>query len=627
MNRLDQIGDWLDDRVGWRDLVQHALEEPIPGGARWAYIFGSVLVGFIALQAITGWAMMAYYSPSATTAWASVEHLNYHVTAGWLVRGLHHFGAHAMIVVIGLHIAQVAIYGAYKAPREVNWWLGLGLLGITVGFGLTGYLLPWDQKGYWATRVATNIAGTMPLAGKQVQQILVGGPEYGSMTLTRFYTLHIEILPLLLLALLGAHLALFRRHGVTPPARADVTRIGKFYPAQLARDVGGVLLLLVIVFGLTLREHGAPLDAPADPASDYPARPEWYFLSLFQLLKYFPGPLEVVATLVVPGIAGAYLALLPIWDRQPNRALGPRFVYLAPLLGIGLGVVGLTLVSMRADAHDPPFQKARVLATERAQTAIALAGKGIPPDGPLAMIRRDPETRGATLFQENCANCHRLNDFGPTVDKAKAPDLTGWGTAEWAFSMMENPDAANRFANTPYKGEMILARPPGGRPIGEIVQAHAGGQSQGCRRLPRQRGGGGQRSASRRRRRQNHRGQVHRLPHVPWPDGRQFEHRPRALGVGEHRLGPRSNFEPGHQCDLPRRGHEPGAQGPHAPLRRQARARRHQRPGGLGPNESPRRNALIAFRLARDLLSVRSPRSPRRTKNTHQTTLSHCKTR
>jgi ubiquinol-cytochrome c reductase cytochrome b subunit len=464
MNRLDQIGDWLDERVGWRELVRHALEEPIPGGARWAYIFGSVLVGSIALQAITGWAMMAYYSPSATTAWASVEHLNYNVTAGWLVRGLHHFGAHAMIVVIGLHIAQVAIYGAYKAPREVNWWLGLGLLGITVGFGLTGYLLPWDQKGYWATRVATNIAGTMPLAGKQVQQILVGGPEYGSMTLTRFYTLHIEILPLLLVALLGAHLALFRRHGVTPAASADVTKIGKFYPSQLARDVGGVLLLLVIVFALALREHGAPLDAPADPASDYPARPEWYFLSLFQLLKYFPGPLEVVATLVVPGVAGLYLALLPIWDRLPNRALGPRLVYLAPLFGIGLGVVVLTVISMRADARDQPFQKARRLATDRAAYAIALAGKGIPPDGPLAMLRRDPETRGAALFQENCASCHRLNDLGPPAEKAKAPDLTGWGTADWVLSMLDNPDAANRFASTPYKGEMIsLVHPAAGQ--------------------------------------------------------------------------------------------------------------------------------------------------------------------
>ena len=124
MNRFDQIGDWLDERVGWRDLVQHALEEPIPGGARWAYIFGSVLVGSIALQAITGWAMMAYYSPSATTAWASVEHLNNNVTAGWLVRGLHHFGAHAMIVVIGLHIAQVAISTAptRRRARSTGGW-------------------------------------------------------------------------------------------------------------------------------------------------------------------------------------------------------------------------------------------------------------------------------------------------------------------------------------------------------------------------------------------------------------------------------------------------------------------------------------------------------------------------
>ncbi|HZU83948.1 MAG TPA: cytochrome b N-terminal domain-containing protein, partial [Polyangiaceae bacterium] len=205
-----------------------------------------MLVGCIALQAITGWALMAYYSPSATTAWASVEHLNYAVVGGWLLRGLHHFGAQAMIVVVGLHVAQVAIYGAYKAPREVNWWLGLGLLGLTVGFGLTGYLLPWDQKGYWATRVATNIAGTTPIAGKIVQQLLVGGPEYGSMTLTRFFTLHVAILPALLVGLLGGHLALFRRHGVTPSASADTTKVGRFYPAQLAKDVAGVLLLFVV---------------------------------------------------------------------------------------------------------------------------------------------------------------------------------------------------------------------------------------------------------------------------------------------------------------------------------------------------------------------------------------------
>jgi ubiquinol-cytochrome c reductase cytochrome b subunit len=454
MSPIDQVDHWLDKRIGHRALIKHALEEPVPGGARWAYIFGSVLVGCIALQAITGWAMMAYYSPSATTAWASVEHLNYVVPGGWLVRGLHHFGAHAMVVVLGLHLAQVAIYGAYRAPREVNWWLGLGLFAITLGFGLTGYLLPWDQKGYWATRVATNIAGTTPGLGKAIQRLMQGGAEYGSMTLTRFYTLHVGLLPVLLISLLVAHLVLFRKHGVTPPASADLRKVDRFYPVQLAKDVGGVLLMLAIVFALALRDHGAPLDAPADPSSDYPARPEWYFLSLFQLLKYFAGQLEVVGSQVVPGVAALYLVLLPFWDRSPTRAIGPRLKYLAPLFVMGAGVVVLTAMSRRSDAHDAGFQKARLLATQRADAAIELAKNGIPPDGPLAMMRRNPETRGAALFQENCASCHHLNELGPDASKAKAPDLSAWGTADWVLSVLENPDAPHRFGSTPYAGEM-----------------------------------------------------------------------------------------------------------------------------------------------------------------------------
>jgi ubiquinol-cytochrome c reductase cytochrome b subunit len=461
MSLASKIGDWLDARTGYRALLSHALDEPVPGGARWAYIWGSVLVGCITLQAITGWAMMAYYAPSATTAWASVEHLTYGVSGGWLVRGMHHFGAQAMIVVVAFHLAQVAIFGAYKSPREVNWWLGLGLLGITLGFSLTGYLLPWDQKGYWATRVATNIAGTTPVLGKAIQQVLQGGAEYGSLTLTRFYALHVGVLPALLLALLVGHLVLFRRHGVTPGASADVAKVDRFYPTQLAKDLGGILLMLLVVVVLAYREHGAPLDCPADPASDYPARPEWYFLSLFQLLKYFEGRLEVVGSLVIPAAAGAYMALLPFWDRAPSRALRRRIPYLLPLAAMGVAVVGLTALSVRADKRDEAFQKARGLATRRSVACLDLARKGIPPDGPLAMIRRDPETRGAALFQENCATCHRLNDMGPAVDKATAPDLTGWGTAEWAMSVLEDPDAPHRFGHTPFKGEMLsLVKPP-----------------------------------------------------------------------------------------------------------------------------------------------------------------------
>ena len=161
-SRLQRLDKWLDERVGHRAVLEHMLNEPIVGGARWAYVFGSALTITFTVQALTGVLLMTTYAPSAQTAWASVHYISFKLAGGWLVRGLHHFGSQAMIVLLGLHLFQVAIFGAYKKPREMNWWLGLGLMGITLAFGLTGYLLPWDQKGYWATQVATNIAGTTP---------------------------------------------------------------------------------------------------------------------------------------------------------------------------------------------------------------------------------------------------------------------------------------------------------------------------------------------------------------------------------------------------------------------------------------------------------------------------------
>ena len=214
------------------------------------------------------------------------------------------------------------------------------------------------------------------------------------------------------------------------------------------------MLLLIVVFALTVCGHGARLEAPADPASDYPARPDWYLLFLFQLLGYFEGRLEFIGSMVMPGLALLYLAALPLIDRTPGSALRSRLVPLAPAAGLCLALATLTVLSMRSDATDDKFRQARALASARASRAIKLARAGVPPDGPLAMLRRDPETRGPVLFEAHCAGCHHLGELGPAAGKATAPELSGWGTAEWVLSMLDDRDAPRRFGNTPYKGEM-----------------------------------------------------------------------------------------------------------------------------------------------------------------------------
>jgi ubiquinol-cytochrome c reductase cytochrome b subunit len=455
------IGDWLDERTGHRALVRAALDEHVVGGARWAYVFGSALTLSLVVQAVTGVALMSAYAPSATTAWSSVAYISYSLSWGWLVRGLHHFGAQAMVVLLGAHLVQTALYGAYRRPREVNWYFGLALAMATLAFALTGYLLPWDQKGYWATRVATNILGTVPFVGAWLQRVIVGGGDYGHLTLTHFYALHVGVLPAATIALVVGHIALFRRHGVTPPASADPKIVETFWPKQAGKDLIVGALVLSIIFALAIADHGAPLDAPADPASDYPARPEWYFLALFQLLKYFKGSLEPVGAIGIPTLVIGYAIALPLLDKKPNASLGSRAGYLG-VLGLFLaGAIGLTIVAARSDVLDARFQVAQRNASERAHTAEALFRKGVPPEGALAMMRNDPDTRGAELFQANCATCHALGDFKPQTGEASAPDLTNYGRREWVLGLLDDPDADHYFGKTPFSGNMpSMVKPP-----------------------------------------------------------------------------------------------------------------------------------------------------------------------
>ncbi len=353
--------DWLDHRTGYRDFVHEALYERIPGGSRWRYVWGSTLVFTFFVQVVTGLFLWMAYSPSTQTAWESVFHIQYQMQGGWLLRGLHHFTAQAMVVLLVLHLMQVVIDGAYRAPREVNFWLGLILMQIVLGLSLTGYLLPWDQKGYWATRVATNLLG---LVGRRsCRELVVGGPDYGHQTLTRFFAFHAGVLPLLLVVFLGLHIALFRRHGISakmPLRRGDAT----FWPDQVLKDAVACLAVLAVVLFLIVRPGlfgghdlihmpkaslGAELGAPADPANPYSAaRPEWYFLFLFQFLKLFEGhgaSGEFLGAIVVPGLVMGFLFLMPFIGRWK---LGHRLnvVYLFALF---CGVGWLTYSAYRED--------------------------------------------------------------------------------------------------------------------------------------------------------------------------------------------------------------------------------------------------------------------------------------
>jgi ubiquinol-cytochrome c reductase cytochrome b subunit len=398
VTRLGEGLDWLDTRTGYRSLLRSALYERIPGGARWRYVWGSTLAFTFFVQLVTGIALWAGYSANAQGAWESVYYIQYSMTGGWLLRGIHHYTSQAMIVLLVLHMMQVMIAGAYRAPREVTFWFGLCLLSVVMALGLTGYLLPWDQKGYWATKVATSIASMTPVVGPSVQRLLLGGAEYGHQTLTRFFALHAGVLPLILLALTVGHVYLFRRNGVTPDPRDAHGEDGWFWPDQVMRDAVASLVVMAVVLGLALWTHGAHLGAPADPTEPYAAaRPDWFFMFLFEWLKHFPAGWEIVGAQVIPGLVLLLVAAMPFIGRW---RLGHRFnvgVSVALFLGIGL----LTRLAYASDRRDAAYQAA-------ADDAEALAGRvrdlaesprGIPPTGALTLLREPriaPAATGST---------------------------------------------------------------------------------------------------------------------------------------------------------------------------------------------------------------------------------------
>lgn len=209
-----RIGTWLDDRVGWRSVWDTIFIRKVPK-VNWWYTLGSATLFVVVMQGITGILLTIYYVPSPDQAYDSVQYITTQVPAGWLIRGVHHWGASLLVILSVLHMVRVIVYGAYKFPREVTWFSGVGLLIIVIGFGFTGYLLPWDQRAYWATIVGTRIAEVTPVIGNSLLRIMRGGEELTAVTLARFFGVHVWVLPVILLALLGVHLYLVIRIGIS----------------------------------------------------------------------------------------------------------------------------------------------------------------------------------------------------------------------------------------------------------------------------------------------------------------------------------------------------------------------------------------------------------------------------
>jgi quinol-cytochrome oxidoreductase complex cytochrome b subunit len=378
------------------------LEEPLPDGIGWPHVFGSMLLALFALQFITGILLSFVYAPSPLSAHQSVSYLLYGLNSGAWLRGLHYWGASFIVILLALHLIRTFVYAAYKRPRQATWILGALLFFCALAFAQTGYLLPWDQKAYWGTTVTIRIAETIPFLGPKIAYLLRGGERVGALTLSRFYSIHVVLLPLFTVFLILGHLYLIRRHGITKPWTNVDEAVEKripFYPFQMAKDATAMLLILVLLFFFA-SVLPTPLGRPADPTdATFNPRPDWYFLFLFQSLHYFKGPWEVVGTVVLPGIASAVLVLLPFLDRNPSRSPKRRPVALLMLL---LVIGGLCYLTYQAEAdrpRSPGWQRPAGILLPRPER-----------------LKRPSEIAGIYQLQQNCFSCHSLTALGLRSD-------------------------------------------------------------------------------------------------------------------------------------------------------------------------------------------------------------------
>jgi cytochrome b6 len=354
---LRQLFQWVDDRVGLEAFRHAAREKTVPLNRHtpW-YYFGGMTLFFFLVQIGTGILLMLYYRPSSQEAYESVQFIVTQVPFGWLIRSIHSWSANLMIATAFVHLFSVLFLKAYRPPRDLTWLSGFALLVLAMGFGFSGYLLPWNKLAYFATKVGTDIAGVVPVLGAFMLRFLRGGDHVTGGTLSRFYGWHVAILPAVATSMLGLHLLLVQKHGMSepPPPKGETRpkRSMPFVPDFLLRDLFGWTLALGVL-GALAALFPWELGEKADPFSPAPAhiRPEWYFMFMFQTLKFVPGGevlgIENEAWAILGfGVMGLFGFMLPFLDRGVVRSgRSPFFtavgalvlVYMVVMTAVGYG--------------------------------------------------------------------------------------------------------------------------------------------------------------------------------------------------------------------------------------------------------------------------------------------------